>query len=483
MGFYNILLPLKLEWLPLYSSSEVLHIGQRVSVVFCNKEYIGVVMGQNLSHDMDLSKIHEIERTDICLADISERELSLWKFISEYYLCTMGEVYAAAYPKYRQSSEKKRGAVAQNCVNQDRIASKPILYCASDRLPYYISRLKTCLSEGFSALVLVPEVEFALNFKEVLDAEFPKSVFLYDTSVTPARKRKLAEELRQAKSPRIILGSRSSLFLPFSKLGLVIVDEEQDPSYKQTEPSPRYNARDVAAVLASIHGADLILGSYTPSLESWYNCKIGKYVLNESIPAEKCRIEIVDIDVEKRKNGMTGEYSKRLLSKLKSQKGLVCIIRSYSSEESVAEFFKERFETMDPQILTAYAAKKLAKKTSFMAILNADSLFNNEDFRSDERVYQMLRTLSLRTDSLFIQCRLSSHPVYSSLNNLSYMDVLLEERRTYNMPPFSKIVDIRDKKTNQLVDRKIISRENASYEKSKLRLQYGSMYIIDIDPQ
>ena len=160
------------------------------------------------------------------------------------------------------------------------------------------------------------------------------------------------------------------------------------------------------------------------------------------------------------------------------------IIRSYSSEESVHEFFRERFPDLDPQILTAQAARKATGHCALMAILNGDSLFDSEDFRSDEKAFQLLRNLSLRCDKLFIQCSSSAHPVFSSLKKLDYEYRLLEERKVFKLPPYTRIVDIKDRKSGELVLRELFERDSkASEQKSKLPLRYGAMYIIDVDPQ
>ena len=123
--------------------------------------------------------------------------------------------------------------------------------------------------------------------------------------------------LHNKNKAQIVLGARSSLFLPFSNLGLIIVDEEHETSYKQFEPAPRYHARDSAIVLAHIHKAKILLGSATPSIESYYNAQEGKYGFvelnrrhgNVLLP----KIELVDIKEKHRKKRMIGHFSDRLI--------------------------------------------------------------------------------------------------------------------------------------------------------------------------
>ena len=483
MGLYNLLLPLKLDWLPVYSCDSELRIGQRVEVNFSGRNYTAVVIRKSEETPDRGYRVLEVGTVETGLADISERELKLWKFISEYYLCTLGEVYMAAYPKYKVKSEKSRNSKSDAVAPKTpaRSCGKPVLYRAASRTDYYRENISRCLADGYSALVLVPEVEFALNLKQELGEEFEAVV--YDNALTAAKKRKLAEKLRTGEKPMVVIGARSALFLPFGRLGLVIVDEEQESSYKQPEPAPRYNGRDVACVLASIHGAQLVLGTFTPSLESLYNCKIGKYSLVDGGSETDCTVEVVDINAERRKRGMVGDFSRKLLSRIRKTDGQVSIIRSYSTEQSVCEFFEKEFPEKDPQILTAQAAKKMAGRSALMAVLNADSLFDSQDFRSDEKALQLVRSLSLHSDVLVVQCTLPAHPVYSAISDISFEDKLLTERKQFRMPPFTRIVDIKDRKTGMLVDRKILKRDaSLSEQKSRLQMQYGALYIIDVDP-
>ncbi len=489
---YNLLLPLKLDWLPLYSSETPLRIGQRVEVRFSGKDYTAVVVGPSSEPTPSAYRVSEISALLPHVADITEEELKLWRFISSYYLCTLGEVYAAAYPKYKTESERKRRKmdpepVACPMVPKPEVlrAGKPILYESGERNPYYIEKIKASLVEGYSALVLVPELEYTFILQQALSDEFPGNVFLYDSLITPAKKRKLCETLRKADKPVVVIGTKSALFLPYRKLGVVIVDEEQDPSHKQPEPAPRYNARDTAIVLGSIHSAQVILGSFTPSLESLYNCKTGKYTLLQGQLAPACKLDIIDILSEKKKKGMDDDYSKKLLFKLKkiSAGEIVTIIRAYKSEEEIVEFFLTRFPELDPQILTPFSAKHMTVDSALTAVLNADSLFDRDDFRSDEKALQLLRSFASHTKHLVVQCTASSHPVYSAIGDITFEDALLQERKTFRMPPYTRLVDIKDKKTGQLVERKTLERDSHLEEnKARLKVQYGALYIIDVDP-
>ena len=142
----------------------------------------------------------------------------------------------------------------------------------------------------------------------------------------------------------IVLGTRSSLFLPHHNLGLIVVDEEHDNSYKQDSPAPRYNGRDTAIMLGLIHGSSVILGSATPSLESLYNSRNGKF---ETVRldrryhnAQDTDIEIIDTIAERRKRGMKGSFSRKLIDHIQNaldHKGQVMILRSRRSYSPVLQ--------------------------------------------------------------------------------------------------------------------------------------------------
>ena len=132
-----------------------------------------------------------------------------------------------------------------------------------------------------------------------------------------------------------MLGTRSSLFLPHHNIGLIIVDEEHDGSYKQESPAPRYHGRDTALMLSVLHRSAIILGSATPSLEEMYNCLTGRHMLVELREryhgAGSSDVEIIDTNAERRKNGMTGSFSRKLIAHIDNtvrEGGQVLILRS-----------------------------------------------------------------------------------------------------------------------------------------------------------
>ncbi len=147
----------------------------------------------------------------------------------------------------------------------------------SGKTEVYISLCKKVLAAGGGTILLVPEIALTYQFVRRFRARFPGDIAVLHSGLTPARRREEWRRISDGRA-RVVIGARSAIFAPMENLRLIVVDEEHDGSYKQSE-SPHYNARDLAVVLGGLTGAAVVLGSATPSLESYYNAQIGKYAL------------------------------------------------------------------------------------------------------------------------------------------------------------------------------------------------------------
>ncbi|MDR1116017.1 MAG: primosomal protein N' [Tannerella sp.] len=165
-----------------------------------------------------------------------------------------------------------------------------------DRAEIYIRLIHDTLSNGRQALYLLPEIAITTHVTERLRQVFGRQLLVYHSAFSDNERVEIWNRLLQTEEPIVVLGIRSSVFLPFARLGLIIVDEEHEPSYKQQDPAPRYHARNVAMMLALEHGGKVLLGSATPSLESYLWALNGKYGLVESdVRHEKERFPKTDI--------------------------------------------------------------------------------------------------------------------------------------------------------------------------------------------
>ncbi len=193
---------------------------------------------------------------------------------------------------------------------------------SSGKTEIYAKLIEDILSQGKQVLYLVPEIALTAQMVNRLQAYFGEKVAVYHSKYSLNERVEVWNKvLQNSGNTQIILGARSSVFLPFSNLGLIIVDEEHEPSYKQFDPAPRYHARDTAIVLANIFKAKVLLGSATPSIESYFNAvsekKYGFVELHRRhndvlMP----KIELVDIKDKHKRKRMKGHFSDRLIEEM-----------------------------------------------------------------------------------------------------------------------------------------------------------------------
>ncbi len=192
----------------------------------------------------------------------------------------------------------------------------------SGKTRVYVELIREALDRGEQVLYLLPEVALTTQIISRLQKIFGDSITVYHHRITNNERVEVWQAVCSPKSANCILGARSALFLPFSNLGLVVVDEEHDTSFKQQDPAPRYNGRDAAIYLAHLHKAKVVLGTATPSIESYYNAKTGKYGLVEMPERfggiELPEIVIVDAKEEAKKRKLQSHFTSVLLDELKA---------------------------------------------------------------------------------------------------------------------------------------------------------------------
>ncbi len=414
----SVIVPLKIGWEPVYFAppETEITIGQRVRVDFSGKEYVAAVSAVGVGSDLPESRILGIKAIAEDLAPVSPQEIEFWREIAGYYLCSVGEVYKAAYPALRITQEEIRARMALKKKEAERKAgaSKKRRKTAGsgensagngenaagggentaenggDRYPapagqrvprlspaqqkakeeikaafaegktalldgvtgsgkteIYISLAADTLAAGKNVLYLVPEIALSRQLEDRLREYLADALHIFHSGESTVRRALTCEAVRNGTDAYVVLGTRSSLFLPHRNLGLVIVDEEQDTSYKQDSPAPRYNGRDSAALLARIHGAPLLLGTATPSLESLYNCMAGRYrrvVLRERYHGgADADVEIIDTTAEMKKNGMLGSISRKLAAAMQdcfADGGQAIVLRARKSYSTYIQCVK-----------------------------------------------------------------------------------------------------------------------------------------------
>ena len=197
---------------------------------------------------------------------------------------------------------------------------------SSGKTEIYIHLIQKAINEKKQVLYLLPEIALTIQITERLKAVFGDQLGIYHSKYSDAERVEIWQKQLSDNPYSVILGARSAIFLPFHRLGLIIIDEEHDQSYKQQGPAPRYHARSAAIVLGQMYPeAKTLLGTATPSMESYYNAKQGKYGLVELTRRYKDiqlpKIEIVDIKDLYRRKIMKGAFSPRLLSAVREALG------------------------------------------------------------------------------------------------------------------------------------------------------------------
>ena len=190
---------------------------------------------------------------------------------------------------------------------------------SSGKTEIYIHLIQKAINEHKQVLYLLPEIALTVQITERLRAVFGNRLGIYHSKYSDAERVEIWKKQLSSNPYDVILGARSAVFLPFHRLGLVIIDEEHEQSFKQQDPAPRYHARSAAIVLAQMYaGAKTLLGTATPSMESYYNAKHGKYGLVELSRRYKDiqlpSIEVVDMKDLYRRKMVSGPFSPRLLS-------------------------------------------------------------------------------------------------------------------------------------------------------------------------
>ena len=222
---------------------------------------------------------------------------------------------------------KPLSTVQQDAYNQIQFSflQKPVTLLhgvtSSGKTEIYIHLIRQALEQKQQVLYLLPEIALTVQIMQRLQHVFGNRLGIYHSKYSDAERVEIWQKQLSQNPYDVILGARSAVFLPFQRLGLVIIDEEHETSYKQQDPMPRYHARSAAIVLARMLGAKTLLGTATPSLETYHNAKTGKYGLVELFQRyqgiELPEIQVVDIKDLQHRKMMRGPFSPLLLNKVR----------------------------------------------------------------------------------------------------------------------------------------------------------------------
>lgn len=324
--------------------------GTRVVVPLMKKSVRGVVLRE---HTEPIpaewkAKIRSLIEIVDSAPMVPKEQLALWQWMNGYYMCTLGEVMSAALPggldqrlvhppkrrrtvlkPYTGPIEPAHELTPAQQKSVDEIkgfwqAGKQIVLLhgvtSSGKTDIYIRLIEEQLAAGKNVLYLVPEIALTTQLTTRLQRIFGDQLIVYHSRFTDAERGELYHAAA-TDTPHVVIGARSAVFLPIPNLGLVIVDEEHETSYKQEEPAPRYHARAAAIVLAQEHKARVLLGTATPSIESYYLAERGTYglvTLSERFAGLQLpKITLVDLKRQYERREMQGHQSDPLVEKIR----------------------------------------------------------------------------------------------------------------------------------------------------------------------
>ena len=228
------------------------------------------------------------------------------------------------YSNFKLSDEQQR--VLDSVKEQFEQKDVVLLYgvTSSGKTQIYIRLIEEMIATGKQVLYLLPEIALTTHIIERLRQYFGTSIGVYHSRFNDAERVEVWQKVLNNEY-KVVLGARSSVFLPFADLGLIIVDEEHEVSYKQYDPAPRYNARDAAIFLANMHSGKVLLGSATPSFESYFNARTHKYGLAELTEryggVEMPTIEVVSIAEETKRKTMQSHFTGVLMADMQTALG------------------------------------------------------------------------------------------------------------------------------------------------------------------
>lgn len=367
ISYIQVLLPLPLPGTYTYSVRSPEHFlirpGMRVMVPLGKKKvYTGLII--SVSAETPSFEVKEALEILDEKPVVLESQLELWQWMSTYYMCSQGEIFKAALParlnltkKTRQKKTTPSDFVPElNILNDAQIRAKGEIKQAfsqsevvllhgvtsSGKTEIYIHLIQEALENKRQVLYLLPEIALTTQIITRLKKAFGCAVAVYHSKHSDSERiktwnRMIHEEEESDQAVKVVLGVRSAVFLPFKNLGLIIVDEEHENTYKQFDPAPRYHARDSAIMMARRYHASVLLGTATPSIESYYNCKTGKYKLVE-LNERYLNLQLPEIKIEntqllRRRKQMQSYFSPELLS---------CIENALNDGEQVILFQNRR---------------------------------------------------------------------------------------------------------------------------------------------
>lgn len=292
-------------------------------------EFLHLSRWDSIEGSTPTEDVHEVTReelTNVCHCTDAVVKSLIDRKILYTYQVEVGRLNTSTPAKTTQPQPLSAAqATAYNEMLLQLMAKEVVLLhgvTSSGKTELYIHLITKTIADGKQVLYLLPEIALTVQMMDRLRSVFGDRLGIYHSKYSDAERAEIWLRQLSDHPYDIILGARSAMFLPFQRLGLVIVDEEHESSYKQQDPAPRYHARSAAIVLAQLCGAKTLLGTATPSAETYYNATTGKYgkvtLATRYSDIRLPEITVVDIKDLKRRKMMTGPFSPQLLAAMRA---------------------------------------------------------------------------------------------------------------------------------------------------------------------
>lgn len=292
-------------------------------------EFLHLSRWDSIEGSTPTEDVHEMTReelTNVCHCTDAVVKSLIDRKILYTYQVEVGRLNTSTPAKTTQPKPLSAAqATAYNEMLLQLMAKEVVLLhgvTSSGKTELYIHLIAKTIADGKQVLYLLPEIALTVQMMDRLRSVFGDRLGIYHSKYSDAERAEIWLRQLSDHPYDIILGARSAMFLPFQRLGLVIVDEEHESSYKQQDPAPRYHARSAAIVLAQLCGAKTLLGTATPSAETYYNATTGKYgkvtLATRYSDIRLPEITVVDIKDLKRRKMMTGPFSPQLLAAMRA---------------------------------------------------------------------------------------------------------------------------------------------------------------------
>ena len=481
-SFLDVIINLPLDSLYTYKTNLKTKIGSVVKVPFGNNnEIIDAVVISNpyiTKKNYFIKKIVSVKSYE-GLFSLNQIQLLLWA--SEYYLVSLPKILNSLFSKKifnLKNLEKKNKIINSKIVNNTNNINLLIRY-NKDLNKHITDNVEVNKDSIAQHLILTPNSYQCQEVYNKLSKKIKKITYIYDSKTTPKDKLEIWRRVINNKNI-VIIGIKSAVFLPFSKLKKIIVINEHDFLYKETDRVIRYNARDCAIMLSKINKCEIDLISDSPSIESMYNCKKGKFILHDkmkklNLKSELSKISIVNKTNKKVKGLLTEEVINQIKESLTKDEKII-IYTPYSKDiEPINSFVNSYFKNI--RLISSANSSSMSRNQlikfyldinknniiignhsvidsletfnyNLLILINPDKIFSNTNYKSNEIYFQILFKLfkkvkNEKNKKLLIQL---SNSDYGSLNDnirLNYDEIIkkeMVERKVFDYPPFKRLI-------------------------------------------